>query len=269
MYRPRVSAVAQYDSATDAIQTTLVETSLYPQGFFYYTPTVDGKHITELPITALENGNFAKVPVIIDRDGNEGFEFTSAVSTLAQFNARAQFVFPEAGTAIYSALDELYPQNLTGPYGYTGYQGAADLLSGGFSINCPSYFIASFLVKALSSHADSAPVWKAIGALLTYAKSYHASIDGYIYIADPVTAGTALSDLILTMQRFITSFVVDLDPNAHLMVGGANGTGLVWPAYGKNSSVILLNSTTPVVIKDIDDNDRCQFSLAHATPLGY
>lgn len=50
--------------------------SAYPQeygyGDFYFGPTVDGTFIRDLPSNEFQNGHFAKVPLITNRDGYEG-----------------------------------------------------------------------------------------------------------------------------------------------------------------------------------------------------
>lgn len=44
----------------------------YGYGDYYFTPTVDGKIIQELPSKGFSEGKFSKVPVIADREAYEG-----------------------------------------------------------------------------------------------------------------------------------------------------------------------------------------------------
>ena len=48
------------------------EEKLYGYGDFYYSPSVDGVVIRDLPTNELKHGHFSKVPLLTDRDGYEG-----------------------------------------------------------------------------------------------------------------------------------------------------------------------------------------------------
>jgi hypothetical protein len=54
----------------------------YSWGDFYFSPTVDGKIIQELPSKAFAEGHFSEIPVITDRNAYEGqFEFPCLAGT--------------------------------------------------------------------------------------------------------------------------------------------------------------------------------------------
>jgi carboxylesterase type B len=58
----------------------------YPYGTFYFGPWVDGVHIRDLPSKELQAGHFSRMPLMINRDGNEGLSFTQPnITTEALF----------------------------------------------------------------------------------------------------------------------------------------------------------------------------------------
>jgi carboxylesterase type B len=79
-------------------------------GVFYYGPVVDGRFLLELPHDAFKAGRFYDVPLIVDRDGYEGVDFTNtSLTTQAEETADAEILFPAAGPAFFSRLYQLYP----------------------------------------------------------------------------------------------------------------------------------------------------------------
>jgi carboxylesterase type B len=77
-------------------------------GVFYYGPVVDGRFVIELPDQAFKHGRFYNVPLIVDRDGYEGVDFTnSSLSNQVQETTDAEILFPDAGpSSLYSALTD-------------------------------------------------------------------------------------------------------------------------------------------------------------------
>jgi hypothetical protein len=75
-------------------------------GVFYYGPVVDGLFVIELPDQAFKHGRFYNVPLIVDRDGYEGVDFTNkSVSTQVQETTDAEILFPDAGrSSLHSPL---------------------------------------------------------------------------------------------------------------------------------------------------------------------
>ncbi len=84
----------------------------YGQGTFDYGPVVDGKFIRELPSQAFRQGNFARVPLLTDRDEYEGYVFTDPnVTTQVAETQDARFLFPAAGPSFFARLYQLYPRS--------------------------------------------------------------------------------------------------------------------------------------------------------------
>jgi hypothetical protein len=50
---------------------------LYGYGDFYYGPSVDGDIIRDLPSNEWKQGHFTKTPLLVDRNGYEGYGFSN------------------------------------------------------------------------------------------------------------------------------------------------------------------------------------------------
>lgn len=82
----------------------------YGYGDYYYGPSVDGTIVRDLPSHEFAQGHFAKVPLLVDRDGYEGYGFSNAsVTTLAEERRDLGFVFPAAKMSFFGRLWEVYP----------------------------------------------------------------------------------------------------------------------------------------------------------------
>lgn len=104
----------------------------YGYGVFYYGPVVDGRFVIELPDQAFKYGRFYDVPLIVDRDGYEGYIFSNASQTSqAAETLDAESLFPDAGQSFFLRLYQLYPAS---NYNSTLFQRQAWF--GDFIINC-------------------------------------------------------------------------------------------------------------------------------------
>lgn len=82
----------------------------YGYGSFYFGPYVDGKVIKDLPSREFKAGHFTKVPILIDREGYEGYAFSNqSISTLSQETEDLRTLYPYAGKDFIEELYELYP----------------------------------------------------------------------------------------------------------------------------------------------------------------
>lgn len=117
---------------------------IYGFGDFYYGPSVDGDIIRDLPSNEWKQGHFTKVPLLVDRDGYEGFYFSNqSVLTTEGTTMDLQGLFPYAKQSFFDRLYQLYP---TDAYNSTFWQ--RQTLFGDFIINCPSYYMASAMSDA-------------------------------------------------------------------------------------------------------------------------
>ncbi|KAK5108211.1 hypothetical protein LTR62_008667 [Meristemomyces frigidus] len=57
---------------------------VYGWGDFYYGPAVDGDIIRDLPSTEFKRGHFTKVPLIVNRDGYEGCNYSPKNETTCE-----------------------------------------------------------------------------------------------------------------------------------------------------------------------------------------
>jgi carboxylesterase type B len=77
----------------------------YGYGVFYYGPVVDGKFLIELPDQAFKHGRFYNVPLIVDRDGYEGVDFSNKSQTnQVEETSDAEILFPDAGARTLFAM---------------------------------------------------------------------------------------------------------------------------------------------------------------------
>jgi carboxylesterase type B len=117
---------------------------LYGYGDFYYGPSVDGDVIRDLPSNEWKQGHFAKVPLLVDRDGYEGVYFSNQSALTTESTALdLRQLFPYAKQHFFDRLYQLYP---TEAYNTTFWQ--RQTLFGDFIINCPTYYMASAMADA-------------------------------------------------------------------------------------------------------------------------
>jgi carboxylesterase type B len=113
--------------------------SLYGFGDFYYGPSVDGDIIRDLPSNEWKQGHFTKTPLLVDRNGYEGFYFSNQSElTTEGTTADLQELFPYAKQHFFDRLYQLYP---TDAFNSTFWQ--RQTIFGDFIINCPTYYMAS------------------------------------------------------------------------------------------------------------------------------
>jgi carboxylesterase type B len=69
-------SIDDFNTAVDRATNLAFDNGDFPYGTFYWGPVIDGRIIRDFPLTELQAGRFAKVPVLVDRSGFEGFFFT-------------------------------------------------------------------------------------------------------------------------------------------------------------------------------------------------
>lgn len=250
----------------NAQQKALNDSAAYPPGLSYFGPLVDGKILGDLPSKELQAGHISQLPIILTRDGNEGLSFTPLkISTSEQFDARIQSLFL-GGSNFFGRLNDLYPPTDTSAYGYNSSQQLrSEYVVGDKLIKCPTYYAASTLTNLMSlspSSSTGAQVYKYIYALPTYTTAGHGSVVAVtrqVYAANDTSTYAQLSRIILA---YYASFIINGDPNSGAV--STNDTLMApWLQYGATSQVLLLNSSTPIPINDIDANPRCDFLWNH------
>ncbi|KAK7408482.1 hypothetical protein QQX98_009349 [Neonectria punicea] len=140
----------------------------YPYGTYYWGPVIDGSSIRANPQEEFRNGHFIKVPIIVDRNFDEGFIFSNtSISTEEELMSDLEALwhdkdgyFPKIALDFYpesvyntSHLDDLPVRGLLKTAGAIN-----DSLSNAFVrrsalfgdaiVNCPSTYIAQAVAEA-------------------------------------------------------------------------------------------------------------------------
>ena len=254
-------------SLKSAAQQTYVDAyhsspSLYAFGDFFYGPSVDGDIIRDLPSNEWKQGHFTKVPLLVDHNGYEGYNYgNQSITTAAESQADLQTLWPAATTSFFDRLYQLYPREA---YNSTFWQ--RQTLFGDFIINCPTYYMASamadaglpayklvfnagtqlhgatspFLLQPNDSESKSClvPLFREKKSPCPETKSqitvreYICTILLTAAFANVSILQTAVNNSTLAsyMKDWFISFVTDLDPNARSFSPESEGKPF-WPLY--------------------------------------
>ncbi|KZT55318.1 alpha/beta-hydrolase [Calocera cornea HHB12733] len=210
-------------------------------GDYYYGPSVDGEIIRALPQEEFKTGHFAKVPLIVDRDGYEGVLFSNnSETTFAEEQADFQQLFPAAKPSFFQRLWQLYPAS---DYNSTFFQ--RQTVFGDFIIDCPTYYMATAVADA------GLPVYKLIFDAGT---ELHGATTPYLWSAtvpgDNVGVQGANITLGNIMKDWWLSFTVNLDPNVQAW---SNASKPYWPTYmGGNMTFSAMDVNYTAASVDLD-----------------
>ncbi|KAL1637883.1 hypothetical protein SLS56_000440 [Neofusicoccum ribis] len=225
-------------------------------GTFYFGPVVDGRFIRQLPGNEFKQGNFHRVPILLDRDAYEGHDFSNqSVTTLGEETMDAMNTFPSGGPSFFSRLYQLYPRSA---YNSTFFQ--RQTWFGDFIINCPTYYMATaFTDKAFNTSA----VFKLIFAA---GSQLHGATTPFLTskeIGFPDANNATLADI---MSAYWISFAVTHDPNPL-----RDTRAPFWPSYSSGGngsvadgesvgfSVLQVNYNSIDVQGDPDASAACDF----------
>lgn len=242
-----------------------VQNASYPgpgvgYGVYNFGPVVDGRFLVELPSLAFQLGHFYDVPLIVDRDGYEGYIFSNmSVTTQVQETVDAEDMFPFAGPAFFSRLYQLYPRR---SYNSTFFQ--RQTWFGDFIIDCPTYYMA---FNAVERNSNRSAVWK----LVFYAGSELHGATGS-FLASNETGFPAANNHTLAeiMSSYWISFAVNGDPNPMRVsdapywesyMSGGHGSVGNGESVGFQTNYVTYTSISPRF--DPDVNEKCEFFGAH------
>ncbi|KAF2148646.1 alpha/beta-hydrolase [Myriangium duriaei CBS 260.36] len=212
----------------------------YGYGSSYWAPSVDGTYIQDLPSNEFKNGNFVKVPLLVDHEQNEGYLFTNqSETTLSQETADLKTLFPAAKQSFFSQLYNLYPSSK-----FSNIFWQREQIFGDFMINCPTYYM------AIATSKLGIPTWK---MNFDAGTTYHASIDPFLYGTKINSNSIAIGNV---MKDWILSFAINLDPNVKSFTQTKKP---YWPQYQGNSTTMIVQPTTFKVQKDSDASPQCTF----------
>lgn len=278
----------------------------FSYGTYYWGPAVDGHILRERPLEAFSQGHFHKVPMLINRDGNEGFTFTNtSLATEDEVISDLERSWPER--TFLAELLALYPdsfyntsmiEDLTAVQALEAALGAPLSLSNAFVrreslfgdalVNCPTAYIASAASKAglatykmifgtgTQFHGATQPFLFSETINRESLKNIEI-IDGYLLITSDWTASGETSfgpvtipgnaTLASILRDYFISFAIAIDPNSTPSSTTARPT---WPSYrsADDESVILrLQDNGIMISQDPDINARCQYLSSSVTYL--
>ncbi|KZP00029.1 alpha/beta-hydrolase [Calocera viscosa TUFC12733] len=236
--------------ATQQVYVDAYAAGSYAYGDFYFGPSVDGQIIADLPSNEFKQGHFAKVPLLVNRDGYEGVIFSNrSITTQEEELADLQKLFPYAGPSFINRLYELYPMSA---YNSTFYHRSQWF--GDFIIDCPAYYMASAVADA------GLPAYK----LLFYAGTeLHAATGPYLYLNNNDGTPAGNDTLGLIMRDWYLSFATCLNPNE---VSFSETPKPYWSAYNDGSGFLAMsvNYTQMGVVTDFDASAQCDFFHAQS-----
>ncbi|TKX18785.1 hypothetical protein C1H76_9046 [Elsinoe australis] len=216
----------------------------YGYGDFYYGPAVDGDAIRDLPSNEFKQGHFTKVPLLVDRDGYEGFVFSNmSETTEAAVEGDLQSLFPYAKSSFFTRLFDLYPQNAFNSSFFQRQQ-----LFGDFIINCPTYYMAT----ATSDYG--VPAWK---LNFNAGSQLHGATVPFLFSTNSSQINNATLGYI--MKDWFLSFTIHLDPNVQSFTNVSKPN---WSQYQQGDdvfNVMSVNYTQIGVVPDADASAQCDF----------
>lgn len=214
--------------------------SQHPQ-LFPWNPVIDGNFITDLTYTAMENGDFVRVPVLMGDDTNGGTIFTPrSTTTTADVNTFLHDQFPYLTLGNLQDIDSLYPTTDCNTPGCK-WRLVSDIY-GDMRYMCPTLFM-SQRYAAAGVHSWNYrwnvedPTQQAQGLGVTHTSEVHA-----IFGPENTNNAAPLSyykgkenrHVVTVAQGYWTSFVRTLNPNRLR----ANGT-VEWEEAGGWKRVVV------------------------------
>ncbi|PBP16536.1 alpha/beta-hydrolase [Diplocarpon rosae] len=208
-------------------------------GDFVFNPAVDGDFNPELPGKALLHGTYdTSLRLLIGHNLDEGLFFTSPfVFTPETFKQNIVLsLFPNADKHNVSdyILNTLYPDDLTGKYGYRDPIARADYIISEALFSCN----AQYLARAFSADGRNA----AHSYLFNVPPALHGEDVPYTFFEGPAKA-VKNETLARMMQSYFMNFAIGGDPN---------GEGL--PAFGKYAEQTVPGSSAPGVVLELGLN---------------
>lgn len=216
-----------------------------PFGQYTYGPTVDGTFVPKLPGELLATGRFDKsVRIMVGHNGDEGLAFTSPfyqndtafrnaiTSLLPTIRAFPEVVDYISGTLYPPVFDGSQAQN------YTDQIGRASAMISEVVFTCNT----NYLNKAYHNQTYA--------YFFVVPPALHGSDNPYVFY-DGENARVTNSSLAITIQKYITNFVLSGKPNSNgLPAFGVTGNG---------SLIEQFNLTSVTRVKDPTANARCNW----------
>lgn len=213
-----------------------------------YLPRPDGMALFQSPDILAKDGQYAKMPMIIDDQEDEGTLFSLNQNNITTTDQLVQyfkdFFFHDATLVKVQTLVSLYPDGpsagspfRTGPANniYPQYKRLAAML-GDLSFT----FARRIFLTLTSTVAPSIPSWSYLASY-----DYGTPVLGTFHASDtPTTYGLGPGIPSATIQAYYPSFVNQLNPNL-----GTVGE-LYWPQWSQGNMLMNFNAAGNVLILD-------------------
>lgn len=211
-------------------------------------PAVDGDYIKDTLGMAFLSGRFDQtIQAVSAHNTNEGFGFTDPAATNSSALATYMHIyFPHASAQVIDHIaNTLYPPIYDGSQPYKSPFARLNLLISEMMVSCNSRYLATGL-----------------GVARTYAyqfavpPGFHMNDIPYTFYDGTLNGVVTDASMAMDLQRYITAFAAVGDPN------GArepkNGSSR-FPLYGSQAELTNFNTSFTDVLKDPNDNPRCEW----------
>ncbi|KAK7227525.1 hypothetical protein V2G26_015528 [Clonostachys chloroleuca] len=244
-------------NASNSVPTYLTYSSLA----FNFAPRPDGKVLTASPEALAQSGKYAKVPLIIGNQENEGtvFSLFQDLETEESLIAYLKEVFfQSATTEEVAALVATYPSNPDSPGGigttitaYPEFKRLAAIL-GDYEFT----FMSRLLLETLP---DTVPAW-------SYQSTYTSGtpILGTYHSTDMPRLFYKTDDVSTALKALYISFVGSLDPNDY---EDATGYLTSWPQWKENKQLLEFGAESTRLITDDARSGSYEYVRSHLEAL--
>ncbi|KIJ51591.1 hypothetical protein M422DRAFT_26449 [Sphaerobolus stellatus SS14] len=228
---------------------------------FAFSPAVDGDFLTDFPIRLFEQGKFVKVPAIFGDDTDEGTIFAANASSAAAVASFMMDNFPQLSEKDTDTINALYPLETPNPFlNHAPFFASASAAYGEFTFVCPGLLISSMIAqhnKIWNYHFNVlTPANIAAGLGVSHTSELPNVFGPGNTPAGSSTATFDFDDISLTpiLQAYYTSFIRDLDPNAHTVKGS-----VFWPQFSSNSNKRILLQVNATTVETVPQSqlERC------------
>ena len=232
--------------------------SIYP-----FTPVTDGKLIQSELYTAIKNGKYVNVPVLIGDTSNEGTIFVPMVNTSRQADSFMQDNYPKLTAGDIRTMNQLYPAGFQQQSRHvTKYFSALAGAYGEATFTCAGNFIAETINKTsprniwnyrynvkdpflIESGYGVPHVFEVVGVFGPYGASV--PINGSSYL-------TFNKDIIPVVMGYWSSFVRTLNPNKLRAKDSP-----VWEVFSDSNRLKLQTNATKMEVIPKTQDRRCSF----------
>ncbi|KAH8555976.1 Carboxylesterase [Umbelopsis sp. PMI_123] len=231
-------------SASTESQWVDSDITRYAYGDFYYGPVIDGDFIKELPSKAFASGRFTHVPILTNRDSDEGLVFSNPNETAQELVHDLNSLFFNPPQSFLDTLDKLYPPSA---YNNSVFNRRKAIFGDNY-INCGTEIIAISSVHYLKNPSS---VFKFISSANS---GIHGSLSAYIMVEN-VNGPFGLNNTLgYILQDYYLSFIIHQDPNVE-----KNSVAPYFPSYSSGNQVLIVSDENVVPGIDLDAREQCYF----------